>query len=112
MLNNWMITVPRTLAGDFLREVEDGKREPLTKRFRVPPHIKNVQTGDRMYVVFDGRVRGYMTVLWNYVVDDYAECRTTGRRLSPGRYIGCDISGYVPIENGETMKGFRGIKRA
>ena len=112
MLNSWMITVPRPLAGDFLREVEDGKCESLTKRFKVPPHIKNVKTGDRMFVVFHGRVRGYMTVLWNYVVEDYAECRTTGRRLSPGRYIGCDISGYVHIENGETMQGFRGIKRA
>jgi len=112
MQNEWMITVPKPLISAFQAEIEHGQREPLTKRFRVPPNVKNVRPGDTLYVVYDGRVRGRMTVLWNYVVQTWTECRTTGSQLSPGRYIGCDISGYVAIENGETMQGFRGIKRA
>ncbi len=36
---------------------------------------------------------------------------TVPRPLAPGRYIGCDISGYVPIENGYPVNGFRGIKK-
>jgi hypothetical protein len=105
-----MITIPRHHIDDFLDEIADARLRPLHKRFKIPPHVKNIDAGDTLYIVYDGQVKGEMPVLENVFIEDDWHCETTNKVWFSGRYVIGDLSQYSVIKEGERVKGFQGIR--
>lgn len=107
---DWAITVPRTVSWiRFEREMDaiaDGSR---VKSYRVRRIPKGLQVGDRLFVVWTGRVRGWLRVVgWEGHVRTW-QCHSTGAVWPAGEYIQCH-GPFYKVE-GPEMRGFRGIRR-
>ena len=108
---NWLITVPQTRINDFLTEIEMAKHEPLIKRFKVPPNMKEPRFGDALYIVYDGAVRGMMPIRDNEVLATPFKCTATACHWDAARYLVCEISKYTEITDGAKTTGFQGLRR-
>ncbi|MGE4487107.1 MAG: hypothetical protein AB7C95_04675 [Synergistaceae bacterium] len=105
----WMITVPKDRIGDFKDEVKAAKKEDLVKNFRISPNIKSPKLGDILFVVYDGKIRGYMPIFSNELKDSFS-CNTSYRQMPAGRYLVCVLSRYKQMPY-VSCKGFQGIRR-
>jgi hypothetical protein len=105
-----MITVPANKVGEFLYEIDRAKTTGEWKRFRLSRHIRSPKDGDRAYVVYDGKIRGYMPIIgleWN----DGFICTTTGIKWAEGQYLLCKMAEYKELLISIECKGFQGIRR-
>ena len=109
-MTNWLITIPEDRVGGFLCEIYRAKATGEWKRFRLPMHIKSPKDGDTIYVVYKGQVRGKMPCIGMEITDGFS-CTTTGNSWTAGNYLVGKLADYKPIENGELIKGFQGIRR-
>jgi hypothetical protein len=68
---------------------------------------QEMESGDRCFLVHDGRVQGWMQIMG--LVDSPIPwtCTTTGRRWPAGKYI--QRSGPFHRVEGPAMTGFRGV---
>ncbi len=108
--NDWVITVPKTVDWKTYEKeiatVVDGESE---MNFKVPPHFKSAQKGDRCYVCHDGQVKGWMLVTGLERYDQNWECTTTGKIWTAGTYL--KRSGPFHKIEPISMKGFQGIRK-
>lgn len=107
---NWVVTVPKTTDWNQYEQeiamVASG-RDVMNYRTRFIP--KEMSIGDRCYVVYDGKVRGWMKIVG---LEDRTEpwiCSTTGIRWPAGKYI--QRSGVFYRTDGPDMQGFRGVRK-
>jgi hypothetical protein len=108
-MRSWVITVPKTvLWEDYLEEVRDAAEWQEVLNFRVRGFPKEMQVGDRCYIVHNGKVRGWMEICGLAVRDGF-RCHTTGKDWPAGKYI--QRSGQFHFVDGPGMNGFRGVRR-
>ena len=108
-MTDWVITIPKTIEwSDYEKELKAVLSGGSVLNYRVPFRPK-VMVGDRCYVVWRGRVRGWMYIVG--VVNDKIgfTCETTGKFWPPGWYV--QRMGTFYEMDGPAMKGFRGIRR-
>lgn len=108
-MNDWIITIPKTTMWEtYEKEIADVASGHTVMNYRVP-RKPSAQAGDRCFVVWNGRVRGWMTVV-NIVHHAFGfQCSSTGQYWKPGWYI--QRSGEFHRVDGEELKGFRGIRK-
>lgn len=106
---NWVITIPKTIYWEDykleLKAVESGRRN-INYRVRYIP--KEMKVGDKMFIVHDGKVRGYMKVTAFGEKPGFT-CMSTGIRWPAGNYI--ERSGKFTYIEPINMVGFRGIRK-
>ena len=106
---SWVLTVPKTMDWDeYQRELGAVADGSMTLNYRVRYFPKGMASGDRCYVVHDGRVRGWMKIVG---MEDYPQdwtCTTTGRVWPAGKYL--QRSGPFHPVDGPAMTGFRGVR--
>lgn len=107
---DWAITIPKDI------EWEDYEQELLfvedwsgVLNYHVSFSPKNIEEGDRCFVVWRGKVRGWMEVVGKEYYPTGFTCETTGKHWPGGHYI--QRSGPFHVVNGPEMAGFRGIRR-
>lgn len=107
---DWIVTIPRTESwtkyAQELAAVADGKH---ALNYRVPHKPKAMCVGDRCFVVWQGRVRGWMTITDIVTHPQGFRCMTTGRFWAPGCYI--QRKGRFHPVDGPEMRGFQGVRR-
>lgn len=106
---DWIITVPKTVSWeDYERELTAVLDRTSVLNYRVHRVPKALRIGDRCYVVWQGRVRGWMEIVG---IADHADgfvCQTTGAYWRPGVYIQ-RAGDFHPVA-GPEMTGFQGIR--
>ena len=107
---DWLITIPKTIRwSDYEKElatVSDGSSVMNYKTRYIP---KGMASGDRCFIVHDGRVRGWMEVVGIESRDKPWRCTTTGALWPAGQYI--QRSGEFHEVDGPEYTGFRGIRK-
>lgn len=104
---DWIITLPKTVKWvDYEHELRAAEAGSVLS-YRVP-FKAGVAKGDRVFVVWYGRVRGFMTATGTVYLDQLI-CSTTGAEWRPGWYV--QRTGRFFAFDGCAMKGFRGIRR-
>jgi len=107
-LNSWVITVPKTILWEhYEKELEAVHDRSQVMSYRLPYKCL-AQPGDRCYVVWNGRVRGWMEVTEMAHKPGFV-CSTTGRVFAQGWYL--VRSGPFHSVGGPAMRGFQGIRR-
>jgi len=106
---DWAITVPKDVNWEDyqeeLIEVEDGSS---VMNYRLPFNCK-ANSGDRCFVVHNGKVRGWQEIVGVEHHPAGFTCSTTGKQWPAGFYL--QRSGKFHPVDGPEMKGFRGIRR-
>jgi len=108
MVNDWVITVPKTVDWATYALELKAAAEGALMNFHVRGFPKEMRVGDRMFIVHDGRVRGWMTIT-GLVERPGFRCDTTGMEWPRGRYV--QRSGRFHPVSGPEMQGFRGVRR-
>ena len=107
-MQDWVITIPKTVKWeDYEKEIEAVKDGSQTMWYRVPG-APSVAKGDRMFVVWNGFVRGWMNVTGTKLRPSFI-CSTTGKEWKEGWYVG--RSGEFHRIDPIPMKGFQGYRR-
>lgn len=108
--SSWLVTVPKRIKWeDYLKELAEVEDGESVLNFKVPNIPKKMKNGDRCYVVWNGRVRGFMSIVGYGRMEEDWRCTTTGQLWTKGNYI--QRSGkFFAIEDGEEIKGFQGIR--
>lgn len=108
-MSDWVVTVPKTVKWEAyqaeLNAVADGTME---LNYKVGYFPKKLEVGDRCFIVWDGRVRGWMSVTALMMIPRSWLCKTTGKLWEAGNYI--RRSGPFHEVAGPEMVGFRGIR--
>lgn len=107
-MSDWVITLPQKIEWiqyqNELLDVEDGQ---YVMNYRLP-HKPSAQVGDRCFLVWRGKVRGWMHVVG--IRDCGFMCHATEKVWPEGWYL--QRSGrFNYISPQPEMKGFRGIRR-
>ncbi len=108
-MSDWVITLPKTVEWvEYERELEAarGGSQVLNYRVHCPP--RQMAVGDRCYIAWRGRVRGWMSITGIVNHEDGFTCSTTGACWSPGWYI--QRAGEFHKVDGPKMDGFRGVR--
>ena len=109
-VTDWIITVPMLRIPVWeLYEKELARAaagEVLNYRLK---HDPKVEPGDRIFVVWNGLVRGWMTALGVVFRKTAFRCTTTGNFWPGGWYV--QRTGEFHEVPHITMRGFRGIRR-
>lgn len=106
---NWLITIPKTIQwSEYEKELKEVELEGGTLNYKTRYIPKEMKVGDRMYIVWNGRVRGWMEIV-GFGYQDGFTCSTTGNYWSAGYYI--QRSGKFHEIEGEVYQGFRGIRK-
>ena len=107
---DWVVTVPKTILWEnYLKElktVEDGT-QVLNYRVRFFP--KEMKVGDRCFIVHDGSVRGWMSIVGLRHLEKPWQCTTTKIMCPSGNYI--QRSGKFNEVRNRLMVGFRGLRK-
>lgn len=109
-MKQWAITVPKTVNwNEYLKEIRMVERGRGVLNYRVPNIPKELQPGDRCYIVYDGQVRGWHNIIWAGKRKAF-RCQVTGTVWPEGEYIQRagkfhEIKGVIPA------RGFQGIRR-
>lgn len=108
---SWVITIPKTVKWeDYQKELEAVEDGNSVLNYHVRYFPKKISLYDRLYVVWNGKVRGWMEIvgLFEFLTD--WECQTSGKLWPAGKYI--QRSGkFHPVDEEIVMKGFRGIRK-
>lgn len=108
-MTDWIVTVPKHISWkSYQRELDAVRDFSQTMAFRVPHNPKRVEEGDRMFVTWDGHVRGWMKVVGTVTYKNTFICSTTGKEWEPGHYI--LRSGPFHYAYPAAVKGFRGYR--
>lgn len=108
-MKSWVITIPRTVDWEsYKKELAEVADSSSVMNYRTRYFPKEMKVGDRCYIVWNGRVRGWMAIVG--MVDAVKEwtCTTTYTRWPAGKYI--QRSGKFHPSDGPEMTGFRGIR--
>lgn len=106
-MTDWMITIPKTVPWrNYQDELDDVSEQGLSMFYRVPYKPK-CQAGDRMFVVYDGKVRGWMEIV--DIKNTTFQCLTTGKDWPQGWYI--ERAGEWHPVDGPEVQGFRGVRK-
>lgn len=110
MTMNWIVTLPKTIEWeDYQKELDSVADGQWSMRYRVPNKAK-VEKGDKLFITWRGRVRGWMLVTDFTFIDKPWNCLVTDKIWPPGWYV--VRSGYFhKAVHIIPMKGFRGIRR-
>lgn len=109
-MSDWIVTIPRTTAwSDYRREIDMVASGAAVMNYRVRAFPRDMVVGDRLFVVWDGRVRGWMKIVALIDRDVPWRCSTTGRIWPEGKYI--QRAGPFHEVDGPLCQGFRGIRR-
>lgn len=107
---DWILTVPKTISwSDYERELNTVENGSSVMNYRVRFLPKDMHLGDRCYVVWNGRVRGWMEIVGLLEKPDLWRCTTTGRIWPAGNYI--QRSGPFHPVDGPEYPGFRGVRK-
>jgi len=107
---DWAITIPKTvLWEDYEKELATVADGSSVMNYRVRGFPKDMKIGDRCFLVWNGRVRGWMRITGKVDTPTDWTCSTTGRRWPAGKYV--QRSGRFHAVSGPAMVGFRGIRR-
>jgi len=106
-----VVTMPKNQMANAAREAQDCIREGGGAYFRrlAPPHAHKppVETGDRVFYVEDGYLRGFAVV--RDVLCSERSCATTGTHWPSGWYVAMDAKTWKWIKP-IPMIGFRGYR--
>lgn len=106
-MRSWIITLPKTVKWEYyqkeLNACADWSTE-MSYRLRYRP---KAAIGDRCFVLWNGKIRGWMKVVIVHQSPEF-KCSTTGKIWPRGWYI--TRSGPFNLVDGPEMKGFRGIR--
>lgn len=107
---NWIITIPKTISWEiYQKELNSVKNGNLVLNYRVPYKPK-IKIGDRIYITWNGKVRGWMACVGVAYLPDGFTCTTAGAYWKPGYYV--QRSGeFNKITEDIGYKGFQGIRR-
>lgn len=109
-VGDWIVTLPRHVEwGDFERDLDAVRDGSRLLNHRIPRAPEGMRAGDRCYLVWRGRVRGWMRIV---AVADQAEgfrCEATGREFPAGVYV--QSAGEFHRVDGPAMQGFHGVRR-
>lgn len=106
---DWIITIPKTIEwSDYEKELKFAEAGGGVLNYRLPFKILAFPL-DRCFVVWNGRVRGWMYVSSVGHFRKGFKCETTGKFWPPGWYL--QRVGKFHKVDGPAMKGFRGIRR-
>lgn len=107
---DWMITLPQSVEwSDYTQELLAVERWSEVMNYRVRYVPKELKRGDRCFLVWRGKVRGWMEIV---SVRDLPAGQLTPvveHRKPAGKYI--QRSGPFHVIEGHEIKGFRGIRR-
>ena len=102
-----IITLPSHVDwSEYMKELDAVKDWKSTMNFKVPFIPKNIKKGDRCYLVHQGYIIGWMSIIGTSSNDSF-DCTTTGKKWS-----GCFIQRSGPfhyIDKQIPMKGFQGV---
>jgi hypothetical protein len=108
---NFAITIPKAFSwDDFMREMDvlaNNMGETKNVRFQGKPQM--MQPGDRMYIVYDGFVRGYLVYEGHVFLPSDWTCSTTQRKMKAGHYM--RLRGPWTETPKWPMQGFQGYRR-
>jgi len=108
---DWVLTLPRTVEWEeYQKELTVVKSGVQVMNYRLPYRPK-AQAGDRCFLCWRGKVRGWMRVTGVMVINKggYFSCTTSGAIWGSGHYL--QRSGKFYVVDGPVMKGFRGLRR-
>ena len=104
-----LVTTPKSEIDNSRREGEAVEAEGgcWFRTFRFRP---KVQSGDKIYFVEDGRIRGYGIIFNVFQADESQDCDITGRQWGrPGDWVVC-YKDWHWLENPVPLKGFQGFR--
>lgn len=105
---DWVVTIPQKIEwSEYQKEIDKVESGVYAMNYRVPYKPK-VSSGDRCFVVWRGKVRGWMKIT-GAVRHVPFQCLTTGKMWKEGWYI--QRSGPFYKVDGPDMKGFRGLRK-
>jgi hypothetical protein len=108
-VTDWIITLPQTVRWeDYEKELESALWGGAHLNYRVPRPV-GVEMNDRIFVVWRGRVRGWMRAVGCAHFAEGFRCMDTGANWPAGYYV--QRTGAFHKVDGPEMKGFRGIRR-
>lgn len=107
---DWVVTVPKTISwSEYQNEIDSVSDGNLVMNYKTRYFPKEMQKGDRCFVVWNGKVRGWMEIVGLKELSQSWKCRTTGKIWPAGKYI--QRSGPFVEVDGPEMIGFRGIRQ-
>lgn len=106
---NWLITLPLKQIDVFTAEIEHCKTMGDIKNFRIPQHIGRPKKGDTVYIVWNGKVRWKVPCLGCEKM--IFRCTTTGIPQAGGNYLKCELARIEDLPDGESIRGFQGIRK-
>lgn len=110
---DWLITLPQHITWEAYKQELDyvAKHYFVAKlNFKVPFIPKQYAAGDRCFLVWRGKVRGWMMCHGPMIRDEPWACETTGTIWGKGNYI-TRFGEFYYLQDGELIKGFQGIRR-
>jgi hypothetical protein len=106
---DWIITLPQTVEWhDYERELAAVRDRTSVLNYRVHRPPKAMRAGDRCFLVWRGRVRGWMEIVGVVEHPEGFTCQTTGAYWRPGTYV--QRAGEFHVVDGPDIAGFRGVR--
>ena len=104
---DWLITLPKKVSWKiYKRELDAVEDRKGVLCFPVSHLPKEMEIGDRMFLLWNGKIKGWMEIVYFGWMRRF-RCRTTEKHLPEGYYI--QYSGEFHEIKNIKMKGFRGI---
>lgn len=107
-MSDWVITIPKHISWETYWEECKAAAAGALLNYRLPRAI-NVKPGERVFVVWNGKVRGWMVAVGVFDRQRGFQCLTTGICWPPGVYL--QRTGTFHLVDGPDMRGFQGIRR-
>lgn len=110
-MDDWMVTLPKAVEwADYQQELDAVADGGSALNYRINGPLKDLEPGDRCFLIWRGQVRGWMAITGIVYHPDGFTCSTTGRRWPAGYYL--QRSGpFHAVENGPAIRGFQGVRR-
>lgn len=106
---DWVITIPKTVGWeDYQKELKAVQDYGSKMYYRVQYFPRGMATRDRIFVVWNNRIRGWMRLVGMEYKRGFV-CSVTKRGWPEGNYL--VRSGPFHEVDGPEMKGFRGIRK-
>ena len=106
---DWIITLPKTIQwSDYEQELQTVRDFSQVMNYRLPFRPKEMTIGDKCFVTWDGKVRGWMLITGIKETDGYI-CTTTYKDWPAGTYM--ERSGPFHSTENTPFPGFRGIRK-
>lgn len=109
---NVIVTWPKDRElKSYIAELAKARYEGLEINFRVASAPKRLNPGDRCYMLYDGLIRGWNTVVGVRERSDVID-PVTGSQMESGIYIVRDPLYYPWLDPPNRMRGFQGFRYA